>query len=400
MYYSLIGLLAFMLLIITNYDVLLKRKDTLGTPEIKIYRRFLMAVIVYYITDILWGMLETLMLPKLLYVDTEIYFVAMAAGILFWTKYVAVYLEGSGRFRKFLTWAGNIFFVAVVLLVVVNLFYPVLFFFDEAGGYHEGPARNIGLIVQILVLLLTSVYALRISFQSRGTGKNRHFTVGIFGIIMLVFISIQYFEPYLPLYSIGYMLGCSLHHTFVIENEKEDYRRSLEAALAREKRDLQELNAARELAYTDTLTGAGSRLAYAEKEDQMDKAIYAGTAGAMAIVVFDLNGLKKINDTEGHDAGDQMIIGGYRLIRDIFRNSPVYRLGGDEFITVLEGVDYENREQLVAEFNRKIDENKKNNGVIIAAGIADYTPDIDTAVKHIFKRADSRMYQRKSELKA
>ena len=399
MYYSLIGFLAFLLLLITNNDVLFKKRAADESSEQKIYRRFLIAVIYYYVTDVLWGVLDSMSLRVPLFIDTELYFIAMALGVLFWTQYVIAYLNDKTVLRRFLSYGGIVFFSAVTVLTVLNIFYPVIFLLDESAEYQTGPARNIILIVQILILLLTSVYALYTAFRKDHARKNRHLTIGLFGIIMLVFISIQFFEPYLPLYSIGYMLGCSLLRTFVIENEKEAYRKGLESALAREKKDLQELNDAWELAYTDPLTGAKSRLAYAVKEEEIDRAIDDGTAGALAIAVFDVNGLKKVNDTEGHDAGDDLIIRSCDLISDTFKNIPVFRVGGDEFVAVIEGPDYENRSQLMELFDRKIDENRESGGAVIAAGLAEYDPETDTRCKRIFEKADRQMYQRKNELK-
>ena len=398
MYYSLIGLLALVLLLITNHDVLLRRRDASAPPAQRIYRWFLIAVILYYVTDMLWGLLEHYALTALLYADTEVYFIAMALGVLAWTQYVVAYLEDKNAFRTFLSAAGMVFFSGVVLLTVINLFFPIMFWFDGEGRYHTAPARNIALLFQIAILLLTSVYALRVAVRSRER-RSRHLTIGMFGLVMLTLIAIQYFEPYLPLYAIAYMLGCSLLRSFVVENEKEEYRRGLESALAREQKELQELNTARRLAYTDALTGAKSKLAYVQDEDQIDAAIYAGTAKDLAIVVFDLNGLKKVNDTEGHEAGDRCIVSACRMICDTFPHSSVYRIGGDEFVAVLEGEDYAGREALLARFNRMAEENRAAGGVVVAAGIAQYEPGRDDNTRHVFERADYLMYRRKNALK-
>ena len=397
MYYSLVGLLALLLLLITNHDILLRKKDA-STVQKK-YRLFLLAVMVYYITDILWGVLDSLSLTSVLFVDTELYFVAMAMGILSWTQYVIAYLEGKNSFRTFLTAAGIVFFIAVVIIVVINIFFPIMFWFDDSGVYHEAIARNIALIIQVLILLLTSVYALRVSAQTVGAEKNRHFIIGLFGLIMLALIAIQFFEPYLPLYAIGYMLGCGMLRTFVIENEKEEYRQDLESALAREKKELQELNTAWKLAYTDALTGAKSKLAFGEKEEQMDLALNNDPTREFAIIVFDLNGLKQINDSKGHEAGDRYIINACRLICEVFDHSPVFRVGGDEFAAVLEDRDFERREQLMDSFNRMIEMNRSKNEIVIAAGMAVYDSKQDNSFRRVFARADFMMYRRKDELR-
>ena len=65
MYYSLIGLLAALMLVITNHDVLPGRTDRSAPPVQRVYRRFLIFVLAYYVTDMLWGVLDALSLPSL-----------------------------------------------------------------------------------------------------------------------------------------------------------------------------------------------------------------------------------------------------------------------------------------------------------------------------------------------
>lgn len=398
MYYTLIGIIALLVLIITNHDIFFHwPKD--ASDVLKTYRRFLFGIAAYYITDMLWGFLDSVHLMSLLFIDTEIYFIAMALGIFLWTQYVVVYLEENREFSFFLQCAGVLFFIIEAIIVFINLFIPILFCFDGQGAYHTGIGRNIMLIVQIVLLSLTSVYALRAASSADEAKRNRYRTIGFFGLIMVFFLSIQYFYPLLPLYSIGYMLGSCLLRTFVIENEKEEYRRDLEASLQREKDQLEELISARELAYTDALTGVRSKLAYMEKEEQIDKEIADGIKANFAVVAFDLNGLKYTNDTLGHEEGDKLVVDAAKLISQCFPNSVVYRIGGDEFATILEGEDFKNRKQLLAEFNRRTEENIINNNVVVSAGMTDYLAYADNSYDRVFNRADQEMYKRKYELK-
>ena len=400
MYYSLIGLLALLVLIIANHDILLKRTDRSGAPEQRAYFFFLLCIIAYYVTDILWGVLDALSLTTVLYGDTVIYYLAMAAGILTWTQYVFAYLQKQDVYSRVLRWAGIVFCGVMCLLLLINFFVPIVFRFDENGDYQAGPMRHAMLIVQVLMFLLTSIYALRVAAKTNGSEKSRHLTIGLNGLIMAVSLAVQLFFPLLPLYSIGYMLGSSLLRTFVIENENGAYRLELEASLHREKKQLQELFEAWELAYTDALTGAKSKLAYLEKETQIDDSISKGTAGGISVVVFDLNGLKMINDTQGHDVGDRYIMDAYALIQEVFRNGPVFRIGGDEFAVILEKDDHENRAELMKQFHRLVEENRATGRVVVSAGMAEYQPGIDFSFERVFKRADRQMYRRKEELKS
>ena len=70
---------------------------------------------------------------------------------------------------------------------------------------------------------------------------------------------------------------------------------------------------ARDLAHRDPLTGVKSRHAYIEKEKEMDALVESGQAPPFAVAVLDVNGLKQINDTYGHKAGDQQICSASKL---------------------------------------------------------------------------------------
>ena len=161
----------------------------------------------------------------------------------------------------------------------------------------------------------------------------------------------------------------------------------------------QELGSAKRLAYTDPLTGVKSKLAYVEAEERLDRRIAEGTVESFAAMVFDLNGLKLINDTLGHEAGDLYITTACRLICNHFKHSPVFRIGGDEFAVILEGQDYQARSTLQAVFDRKMEENLHAGEVVIASGLSDYVRGQDNSYHAVFERADEAMYQRKRALK-
>ena len=232
MYYSVIGILASFVLIIVNQDILFNGKKTYVRPAWRVYRRFLFAVLVYYVTDVLWGIFESEKLRGFLFADTIWYYLAMAVSVLLWAKYIVAYLNDQSAFGRFLVVAGHVIAGLITLLVIVNLFTPILFTVDEACVYHALPVRYGTLACQILFFLLTSNYAFLSMLRSKGVKENyyRYQILAIFGLIMAVFLSIQFWFPYLPLYSIGFMLGTCLLHSFVANDEKEDYRRGLEEA--------------------------------------------------------------------------------------------------------------------------------------------------------------------------
>ena len=101
----------------------------------------------------------------------------------------------------------------------------------------------------------------------------------------------------------------------------------------------------------------------------------------------------------GHEAGDEYIKSACTLICTQFDHSPVFRIGGDEFVAILKGSDYEKREELEGSFRKTIDENQRNGHVVVSSGLAVYQPDNDESFNDVFKRADQLMYERKQALK-
>jgi len=398
MYYSLIGILAIIVLVISNHDVMFKSKAKLSSAMFA-YRNFLYTVAFFYITDIFWGVFWNGLMPVPLFIDTEIFFVAMALGILFLTRYAAVYVEDKSTFKRILLIFGAVFFIGVAVLIILNIFTPIMFYVDEDCGYFPKTARYIVLGFQIMMLVLTSAYAFHVAVKAKGHLRKRYIVIGLFGLVMLSAISIQMFFPLLPLYTIGYMMGCSLMRTFIVENEKNEYRDNLEDALNREQKQSNELITAWKMAYTDALTGAKNKLAYIESEYKIDESITNRTLEKMSLVVFDINGTKIVNDTLGHVAGDKHIVDAYNLINEFIKESSIYRVGGDEFIAILEGNDYDNRGEILAEFHNKIITNVANDSVVIAFGKAEYVPGKDENCKSVLERADKLMYKQKEALK-
>jgi diguanylate cyclase (GGDEF)-like protein len=154
-----------------------------------------------------------------------------------------------------------------------------------------------------------------------------------------------------------------------------------------------------ELAHTDALTGVKNRHAYLDVESRMDGQIAENSIAPFAIVMMDVNDLKKVNDTAGHNAGDQYIRDTCKVICEIFKHSPVFRVGGDEFVVVLNGKDYRMREKLMKKFIDEADEAINGPDAVAAIGMSAFRPHEDTCVKQVFERADVAMYENKRLMK-
>jgi diguanylate cyclase (GGDEF)-like protein len=152
----------------------------------------------------------------------------------------------------------------------------------------------------------------------------------------------------------------------------------------------------------DSLTGLRNTTSYKRWVTEFDKEIANKTAN-FGVVVFDLNQLKETNDTYGHDAGDKLIATAAKVISDIFKRSPVFRIGGDEFLAILKHRDLENYEKLFVQLDlecAKISiEEKGEIPVSIARGFALFESDKDFCFNDVFKRADNAMYENKRKIK-
>ncbi|MBR4537661.1 MAG: EAL domain-containing protein [Clostridia bacterium] len=181
------------------------------------------------------------------------------------------------------------------------------------------------------------------------------------------------------------------HFIICVENREEDVRREQEHLAA--------LSMANEMARRDELTHTKNKTAYHEKEKELQRLIEEG-GEPFGIVVCDINGLKVINDTEGHKAGDEYIQASCMMVCRIFHHSPVFRIGGDEFAVILRGQDFANRASLISSLRRHVEENIRiGEGPVVASGLAEFTPQEDQTVGDVFNRADSLMYADKTRLK-
>lgn len=197
------------------------------------------------------------------------------------------------------------------------------------------------------------------------------------------------------------IIHLSLRATLVKEGNEE---RLLVGVMDIEKQVVQErefantLIEAEERATKDQLTGVKNKRAYADEEEHLNTQIQAGVKVNFAIVICDLNGLKQVNDNQGHQVGDDYIKEGCMVLCDAFSRSPVYRVGGDEFVAIAQGKDYEMLENRLGKIDRANKRNDKNNGVTMAVGWAKFGAE-DSFVSDVFDRADSVMYENKKKMK-
>ncbi len=167
----------------------------------------------------------------------------------------------------------------------------------------------------------------------------------------------------------------------------------------KEKEYTQKIEKERLYARTDGLTGIYNRNYFLEVQDDINHKIKNGTIKEFSTVMCDINDLKTINDTYGHDVGDKFIIDAKNILNEVFKDSLIFRVGGDEFIVFLSGNEYKNRELLMEKINTININHKKEKKVILACGYSDFDSSTDTDLNSVLKRADKLMYENKKVLK-
>lgn len=150
-------------------------------------------------------------------------------------------------------------------------------------------------------------------------------------------------------------------------------------------------------AYTDSMTGVGNKAAYTDYANLMDRKIQEEMAD-FAIVVFDVNGLKGVNDNYGHEAGDSLISDAALAIKNSFGSESVYRIGGDEFVIIKENITEENLREAVEKFNanvQKINAHEREYPIELSVSFGYAIFNGDENFKALFQRADEEMYKAK-----
>ena len=156
----------------------------------------------------------------------------------------------------------------------------------------------------------------------------------------------------------------------------------------------------RELAVTDMMTGVGNQTAYLEKIHALDEEIDQGIA-AFTVFMFDLNGVKEVNDKYGHECGDHLIADAADVLKKVFGQENLYRIGGDEFAAVLDGMepaDIERRFREVEEATASKNQESRSgkSPISISKGAAVFCSGQDATYQDVFRRADQAMYQEKA----
>ena len=147
-----------------------------------------------------------------------------------------------------------------------------------------------------------------------------------------------------------------------------DYEQKLSSAYSNENLDL--------------LTGVKNKAAYMNMSEHLSRQIEDGQNVKYAIVLCRVSDLEHVNETKGHEAGNQLLRNACDLICNTFKHSPVFRVAGDEFAVIAQGHDYATIDSLILE----LIELSSDRELVISCGMAKY--DRTQSVASVFARAE------------
>ena len=157
-------------------------------------------------------------------------------------------------------------------------------------------------------------------------------------------------------------------------------------------------------AYIDSLSQVGNRGAYTEKIEEV------GLSQPFTIMALDIDYLKKVNDTFGHNYGDQYIQKIAEILKktcleqgidlgDGYHHNTIFRIGGDEFAIITQEMSEEQRQQFKDSLNANLDafnqQKKLPFPLSISIGCANFDPKEDHSFLDAYEKADKEMYIQK-----
>ncbi len=141
----------------------------------------------------------------------------------------------------------------------------------------------------------------------------------------------------------------------------------------------------RHMSHTDQLTGLGNRYAVEEQIENMSDVESVG------VLFCDVTGLKRINDEQGHKAGDALLLRASKCLKRVFGGCELFRIGGDEFLVLCPGIGQEELKRRVEALKSDMQENSVNMAVG-AVWQKDGRKDIDK----LMSQSEKLMYEDKS----
>jgi len=153
------------------------------------------------------------------------------------------------------------------------------------------------------------------------------------------------------------------------------------------------------LLYIDVLTGFQNRNCFSHRSDELQKG-----ACPQAVLMADLNNLKRVNDSEGHASGDALLVSFAKVLRECFPDGKIFRIGGDEFLVILDKTPEEEVAAALELLKARCQETRHplvgGNDIALSAAVGYVVrQDGHELLDDAIRAADRRMYEAKAQMK-
>ncbi len=283
---------------------------------------------------------------------------------------------------------------ASVLQVVITASVYALGISGAANIYRTKFISGIFMLIQLVLILGVLIF----DFNKKNEKRSSDFSLTAIYLVFLAGIAAQFIIGTGGSVPILFVLICLFFIISVLVISMFGFSKALELS--------SEAETMGKIAFTDGLTGVGNTAAFKKKLNHLE--VVKVNYKSIGIVQFDINNLKTINDTLGHEMGDKLITDGSAIINKCFGGiGDVYRTGGDEFVAI---ICCENAFKLcneaILKFDMALDEYNSDDShrflLQIAYGAEFYNSDLSDqylTLREVHKLADKKMYENKSELK-
>lgn len=219
--YSVTTLVLALILVIINGNVHLFK--TINGKSDRIYIILNIWVVLFCIIDAIWGVAAMGFFESntMLTVMSYIYHISVSVATVLWVLYVSEFYDGKKCHKLFFMIVSVSAFVFQIVVLAMNVRNHNYFMVDEAGNYISGQYRTRNLYVQYAVYLLIGIFALFSAIRSRGEKRKKAIAILAFMTAPIIAGVFQHYFINIPALSIGYVLGCCIIFTFIVQKENE-----------------------------------------------------------------------------------------------------------------------------------------------------------------------------------